>query len=73
VGKEGVVLDLSALNDIVLSHSKDMASIGPGARWGEVYTELEKHELTVAGGRVPEVGVGGLVLGGLFSTPLCFK
>ena len=39
-------------------------AIGPAARWGKVYTNLEKHGLTVAGGRAANVGVGGLVLGG---------
>jgi FAD/FMN-containing dehydrogenase len=38
--------------------------IGPGARWKEVYVELEKHGRLVAGGRNGKVGVGGLLLGG---------
>ncbi|EHK96839.1 putative 6-hydroxy-D-nicotine oxidase [Glarea lozoyensis 74030] len=64
VGKEGVVLDLSALNEIIVFEEEGVVSVGPGATWEAVYTELEKHRLTVAGGRVSDVGVGGLILGG---------
>jgi FAD/FMN-containing dehydrogenase len=66
VGNEGVVLDLSALNEISVFEEEGVVSIGPGATWEAVYTQLEKHKLTVAGGRVSDVGVGGLVLGGTF-------
>ncbi|KAJ4387612.1 hypothetical protein N0V93_008208 [Gnomoniopsis smithogilvyi] len=41
-----------------------LASLGPGANWGHVYNELEKYGRVVAGGRVDNVGVGGLLLGG---------
>jgi FAD/FMN-containing dehydrogenase len=68
VGNSGVLLDLTALNEVILSPHSDYASVGPGARWEQVYAELEKHDLTVVGGRVADVGVGGLILGGLFST-----
>lgn len=60
----GVTIDLRALNSIELSEDKSKASIGPGARWGEVYTYLETHNLSVPGGRVAQVGVGGLTTGG---------
>jgi FAD/FMN-containing dehydrogenase len=64
VGESGILLDLSALNSTTLSPDGAVASVGPGATWDRVYEELEKHELTVVGGRVSGVGVGGLVLGG---------
>ena len=32
--------------------------------WDEVYLTLEPHGITVLGGRVPSVGVAGLLLGG---------
>ncbi|KAH7395894.1 hypothetical protein BKA64DRAFT_72190 [Cadophora sp. MPI-SDFR-AT-0126] len=64
VDESGVVIDLRELKNVVLSPERDVVSIGPGAMWGEVYGELEKYELTVVGGRVSEVGVGGLLLGG---------
>ena len=41
-----------------------IASIGTGARWGDVLLEVEKFGLGVTAGRVGTVGVGGLLLGG---------
>jgi FAD/FMN-containing dehydrogenase len=60
----GILIDLSSLNDIVLSPDHRVMSVGPGAKWEMIYEELEKHELTVAGGRATGVGVGGLITGG---------
>ena len=40
------------------------ASIGVGLSWGNVYRRMEKQGLNIVGGRVTEVGVGGLTLGG---------
>jgi FAD/FMN-containing dehydrogenase len=42
--------------------------VGPGARWGEVYREVEQFSRVVAGGCVGTVGVGGLTLGGGISS-----
>lgn len=64
VGEEGVVLDLGQMNDITLSTNGSVVSVGPGATWDAVYDVLEKMELTVVGGRVQGVAVGGLVTGG---------
>jgi FAD/FMN-containing dehydrogenase len=58
------VLDLGILNDVILSSAKDIVSVGAGATWDLAYEQLEKHELTVVGGRVNGVGVGGLLTGG---------
>lgn len=41
--------------------------IGVGNRWNRVYAELEKHNVTVVGGRAGTVGVGGFVVGGEYS------
>jgi len=60
----GVTIDLRALNSVKLSEDKSIAHIGVGARWGEVYTYLESFDLSVTGGRVAQVGVGGLTIGG---------
>ena len=75
VGADGVVLDLSSLHSIEVSSDKKYASVGPGAKWEAVYTALEAENLTVIGGRVSDVGVGGLVLGGLphFCFPRFFR
>jgi hypothetical protein len=59
----GITVSLENMNQIVLSKDKKTASIGPGNRWGGVYAELAKQNLTVIGGRASDVGMG-LVLGG---------
>jgi FAD/FMN-containing dehydrogenase len=65
VGESGVLLDLRGLNDISLSSQRDVVSVGSGATWGEVYESIERYHLTVVGGRATDVGVGGLILGGM--------
>ncbi|KAJ5982240.1 FAD-binding domain-containing protein [Penicillium sp. IBT 35674x] len=60
----GAILDLSAIHQICLSDDKRVVSVGPGATWGDVYAQLEDNNLTVTGGRVADVGVGGLITGG---------
>lgn len=45
-------------------------SIGPGARWGQVYDYLAAKGVSVPGGRAASVGVGGLTLGGEFRKSL---
>jgi FAD/FMN-containing dehydrogenase len=60
----GVLIDTASIDSIVLSQDKSTASLGPGATWDQVYDTLQKQELAVAGGRVKDIGVGGLLLGG---------
>jgi FAD/FMN-containing dehydrogenase len=62
--ENGVTLDLSSINRVDVSGDKTTAYVGPGARWGDVYTQLESKGLAVVGGRVSDVGVGGVILGG---------
>lgn len=50
---------------MTVASNQKMTSIGPGARWLDVYMKLDALSLTVAGGRAATVGVGGLVTGGL--------
>jgi hypothetical protein len=63
----GITIDLSALSNITVSEDRASVWLGPAATWSEVYAALEPHGLTVPGGRVGHVGVGGYVLGGGFS------
>ncbi|KIJ42255.1 hypothetical protein M422DRAFT_254662 [Sphaerobolus stellatus SS14] len=63
----GIVIDLSRLNYVEVAADKQSVKIGGGALWGDVYSELEKHDLVVVGGNVWNVGVGGFVLGGGYS------
>lgn len=60
----GVTVDLRGLKSINLSADKTTVSVGVGATWDAVYAKLDPLGLSVAGGRVGGVGVGGLTLGG---------
>jgi FAD/FMN-containing dehydrogenase len=62
--QDGVTIDLTALRSVSLSSNKKVAYVGAGASWLDVYTYLDQHNVTVAGGRNGQVGVGGLTLGG---------
>ncbi|KIL84642.1 fad binding domain-containing protein [Fusarium avenaceum] len=62
--EQGVIINLTQLNRTTYDAETNIASIGTGARWGEVYAELEEHGVLVTGGREAVVGVGGLLLGG---------
>lgn len=55
---------MSAFKDIIVEDG--YARVGAGNIWGEVYSAVEKYNVTVAGGRVFSVGVPGFTLGGVF-------
>ncbi|KAK4222535.1 bifunctional solanapyrone synthase [Podospora fimiseda] len=59
----GVLISLSSLNKVSYHANTNTVDLSPGARWGQVYNYLEPHNVTVVGGRVLDVGVGGLLLG----------
>ncbi|KZL71547.1 6-hydroxy-D-nicotine oxidase [Colletotrichum tofieldiae] len=60
----GLVIDLAHFNRTTVSNDRNSAIIEPGARWSSVYPILQEYNLTVPGGRMFGVGVGGLTLGG---------
>ncbi|KAK8093853.1 hypothetical protein PG997_000538 [Apiospora hydei] len=60
----GITIDLSKLRHIDVSAERTSVNIGPGNRWGDVYSVLDAQGLSTSGGRVASVGVGGLVTGG---------
>lgn len=60
----GVTIDLLNMNTVAVSTDKKQVSYGAGARWIEVYNVLVPQGLGVVGGRVADIGVGGLTLGG---------
>ncbi|KOS23151.1 Bifunctional solanapyrone synthase [Escovopsis weberi] len=61
---DGLTIDLGHLNQVTYHKDSGTVSLGPGQRWGTVYEMLEPHGVVVAGGRIPDAGVGGLVTGG---------
>ncbi|KAL3953922.1 hypothetical protein ACCO45_011878 [Purpureocillium lilacinum] len=61
IGSTGVTIDLRGLNSIELSADKKTVSVGPGAKWGEVYGKLDELNLCVAGaGPLPLVSAAFL-------------
>lgn len=62
--ERGVTIDLSQMNTSSYDHDSNIASIQPGARWRNVYADLQEYGVAVAGGRDGGVGVGGFLLGG---------
>lgn len=59
---EGIVIDVTPMSSV--SVSGEVATVGAGARLGHVYDTLDEHDVTIAGGCGPEVGIAGLTLGG---------
>jgi FAD/FMN-containing dehydrogenase len=60
---EGLVLDLGRLNAIVVDED-GRATVGAGARLGQVYDALHMHRRTIPAGCGATVGIAGLTLGG---------
>ena len=60
---DGVLIDMSKFNQVNYDAAKNVATVGSGLTWGDVYNQLDPHNVTVVGGRVLNVGVGGLILG----------
>ncbi|HET8579823.1 MAG TPA: FAD-binding oxidoreductase [Nitrospiraceae bacterium] len=59
---QGVLIDVTPMDSV--SVSGDVATIGAGARLGNVYDVLQKQSITIPGGACPPVGIAGLTLGG---------
>ncbi len=60
---DGIVLDMSGLDGIFVADDR-VATIGAGARIGQVYAALHTYRRTLPAGCGPTVGVAGLTLGG---------
>ncbi|PVH82788.1 FAD-binding domain-containing protein [Cadophora sp. DSE1049] len=59
----GVLISMSQLSSTTLSPDRKEAYLSPGATWMDAVGALEPYNLTVVGGRVGDVGVGGLLVG----------
>jgi hypothetical protein len=62
--ERGVTIDLVNLKTLSLFPDQKTVSVGPGNRWIDVAHYLGPYQLAVVGGRVGDVGVSGLTLGG---------
>ena len=67
--ENGVTVDLRAMNVVKLSEDHSVTYAGAGSIWDDIYNMLQPFNLTVVGGRVAGLGVGGLTTGGRFVCP----
>jgi FAD/FMN-containing dehydrogenase len=61
---DGLVIDLSEMNDVTVDASARSARVGGGALLKDVLSVTHEHGLTVPVGIIGTTGVGGLTLGG---------
>lgn len=59
---DGIVVDVSPMSSVEIAGA--MATVGAGARLGDLYAVLDAEGVTVPAGCGPGVGIAGLTLGG---------
>jgi len=60
----GVLISMSRFNNVTFNAAAQTATVGAGSIWDAVHLALEKHGVSVVGGRTEGVGVAGFTLGG---------
>jgi FAD/FMN-containing dehydrogenase len=61
---DGVVLDLSAIDDVQVDPQARTVRVGGGCTWAQVDRATGEHGLATPSGIISTTGVGGLTLGG---------
>ncbi|HEY0069622.1 MAG TPA: FAD-binding oxidoreductase [Chloroflexia bacterium] len=62
--EDGLVVDLSLMNDMSIDPERRVATVGPGLTWGAYTKQANEYGLATPAGDSGSVGVGGLTLGG---------
>ncbi|KAH7320084.1 hypothetical protein B0I35DRAFT_451019 [Stachybotrys elegans] len=60
----GVLISMAELTGATYDSETGLAKVLPGGEWNDVISDLSEYGVTVAGGRLGIVGVGGLLLQG---------
>ncbi|KAH8729946.1 hypothetical protein BGZ61DRAFT_346541 [Ilyonectria robusta] len=64
--RDGVLFSLSEISGTTFDKSSSLAYVKPGGEWNDVITTLNQYGVTVVGGRLGIVGIGGyLTQGGI--------
>ena len=66
----GLEIALARFNSTKVNAYDGTVEVGPGLTWDQVYETLGPTGVNVVGGRIPGVGVAGLILGGGRRLPL---
>jgi hypothetical protein len=61
---DGVIIDVTDMNQVSVSDDRKTAVIGAGGRLGDIYSALSAEGFAIPGGTCPPVGISGLTLGG---------
>ncbi|KAH3911295.1 hypothetical protein HBH56_132870 [Parastagonospora nodorum] len=62
--EDGVLITMTDMVGATYDATKGVAYVKPGGEWNDVIGDLEPSGVTMLGGRLGIVGVGGLLLGG---------
>ncbi|KAI8631509.1 FAD-binding domain-containing protein [Xylariaceae sp. FL1651] len=62
--EDGILIATREMTGATYDAATNIASVGPGGEWNDVISDLEPYGVTIAGGRLGLVGVGGYLLQG---------
>lgn len=60
----GPLISTANMNEVIYNRPSQTIRIGPGQSWENITDALKSYGVTVVGGRIGNVGVGGYLLGG---------